>query len=235
MGCDIHFHVEQREGAEWVRAEAIEPNPYHSPERVTEYPDDPWYAATRRACWYDGRNYNLFSVLANVRNGYGFAGCDTGDPLPVIHDPRGLPDDVTDEVAKESEDIGVDGHSHSWATVAELLGFDWSQPVTHRGWVDMENFDAFKSWGTPRAWSGMISGAQVSHITNVEMERRRADWLALDLVARKTPQPMKWVTAIEWQRPIHEACADFMPVIVRMAHRAMPDLTSVRAVYWFDN
>ena len=44
----------------------------------------------------------LFAILAGVRNGYGFAGCDTGDGFRPIAPPRGLPGDVSPEVAEEA-------------------------------------------------------------------------------------------------------------------------------------
>ena len=50
----------------------------------------------------DQRSYNTFAMLANVRNGYGFAGCRTSTGFPVIHEPRGLPEDL-----KTNEDNGL--------------------------------------------------------------------------------------------------------------------------------
>ena len=42
----------------------------------------------------DQRYYNTFAMLANVRNGRGFAGCWTSTGFPVIHEPRSLPLDL---------------------------------------------------------------------------------------------------------------------------------------------
>ena len=42
----------------------------------------------------DRRSYNTFAMLADVRNGYGFAGCRTSTGFPVIHEQRGLPEDL---------------------------------------------------------------------------------------------------------------------------------------------
>ena len=42
----------------------------------------------------DPRSYNTFAMLANVRNGRGFAGIKTSDGFPYIHEPRGLPADL---------------------------------------------------------------------------------------------------------------------------------------------
>lgn len=39
----------------------------------------------------DNRSYDTFAILANVRNGYGFAGCDTGDGYEPICEPKGFP------------------------------------------------------------------------------------------------------------------------------------------------
>jgi len=54
----------------------------------------------------DQRSYNTFAMLANVRNGTGFAGCRTSTGFPVIHEPRGLPDDL--EVDEDSDGVLVD-------------------------------------------------------------------------------------------------------------------------------
>lgn len=42
----------------------------------------------------DPRSYDTFAMLANVRNGRGFAGVKTSDGFPVIHVQRGLPVDL---------------------------------------------------------------------------------------------------------------------------------------------
>lgn len=50
----------------------------------------------------DIRSYDTFAMLANVRNGRGFAGVRTSTGFPVIHKPRGLPNDLD-----RDEDNGV--------------------------------------------------------------------------------------------------------------------------------
>lgn len=92
-------------------------------------------------------------MLANVRNGVGFAGCDTGDGFTPISEPRGLPEDVTAEVKEASDRWGVDGHSHSWVILAELLAYDWQgQRTKLRGWVSGSDFRLWKESGA--AWPG---------------------------------------------------------------------------------
>src|ERR1700691_1564806 len=83
MGCDIHPYVEVRKNGTWVKADVKVP---------------------------DGRNYWTFAKLANVRNGFGFAGCDTGDAVVPICEPRGLPADTSihDEDYDEEAEDGLD-------------------------------------------------------------------------------------------------------------------------------
>ncbi len=85
--------------------------------------------------WYPGRNYNEFAILANVRNGRGFAGIKTGEGFNPIADPKGLPKDVSDDVASDSRAYGSDGHSHSWLTLKELIATPeyWDQKTVFEG------------------------------------------------------------------------------------------------------
>ena len=98
MGCDIYFHVEVCNGGRWTfhdweRQHVIGKHEDGSTKLdYDELFDDPLYV---------GRNYSLFAILADVRNGVGFAGCDTGNRFNPIAQPKGLPGDVTDDVMKE--------------------------------------------------------------------------------------------------------------------------------------
>ena len=58
----------------------------------------------------DPRSYNMFAMLADVRNGRGFAGIKTSDPFPVIQEQRGLPSDLVlnedgDSLTIKSDDL----------------------------------------------------------------------------------------------------------------------------------
>ena len=55
------------------------------------------------------RHYQLFAVLADVRNGYGFAGIPTGEVVTPIAKRRGLP-----------ADFAMDGDSHPIATLEHM-------------------------------------------------------------------------------------------------------------------
>lgn len=58
---------------------------------------------------YDGRNYELFGILAGVR----------GNITPISY-PKGLPFDVTDEVKSLYESWEGCAHSASWITLDEI-------------------------------------------------------------------------------------------------------------------
>ena len=54
--------------------------------------------------WFGDRNYDLFAMLANLRNGVGFAGRRRGEVLDPIDEPRGIPEDASPEYREERVD-----------------------------------------------------------------------------------------------------------------------------------
>lgn len=237
MGCDIHMFVERKIDGTWTSALERTRNEYYDrypeEEREWQLPD-----------FYDGRSYDLFSILANVRNGYGFAGVPTGEGFRPIAMPRGLPADVSPEVKEESDRWNGDGHSHSYFTVAELLGYDWTQTATKIGilsareFIEWDRYDRSRA-RSPKSWCGGISGPKVRHIDASEMERLCAD---IDRYMRPealTEEMQRRGLAdtyaqFHWQIPYHRTCSEFWSETVPrlLALGAQED---VRIVFWFDN
>lgn len=58
------------------------------------------------------RDYRLFAKMAGVRN--------YENEIVPISEPKGLPKDLTLVTAKDAEEWGVDGHSHSWLDKHEI-------------------------------------------------------------------------------------------------------------------
>ena len=183
MGCDIHPYVEVRRNGKWMRAQV-------------KVPDD--------------RNYWAFAKLANVRNGFGFAGTDTGDAVIPISEPRGLPADTS---IQDSEDIEYDepgytwlgDHSHSWVTLAELLAVDYTESVIHRGMVKHDAAEKYRKHGwLPREWCSAISGQGAE-----EYER------------------------LEWKEPLYDAAPLLPKIIAAICHLGKPE--DVRLVFGFDS
>lgn len=82
------------------------------------------------------RSYGLFGFLANVRN---------YSHVPVIAQPRGLPEDIAYRTADAYEQWDNDAHTPSWLSVKELLDYDYDQVFWDRRVV--------KQTG-PNSWSG---------------------------------------------------------------------------------
>lgn len=151
MGCDIHVHIERNRTIDgkkkWYSVDHYKYNPYYeafSEEGEQELEIVPIY---------DHRDYLLFATLCGVRNYYGVTPMD---------EPRGLPKDVSHVVAKESEEWGSDGHSHSWFTLKELLDYQISHPFrTYCGMVSpKDQYKVDHNLGTPNEWcqSTTLSG-----------------------------------------------------------------------------
>jgi hypothetical protein len=95
MGCDIHCYAEVKKGKKWVKVGRVFDNPYYDPKDKSKWAK--WNKAKTDQP-YLHRNYNLFAILADVRNGRGFAGCDTGDGFKPIDMPRYLPNNASDKI-----------------------------------------------------------------------------------------------------------------------------------------
>jgi len=106
MGCDIHMSIEvlmEWNGIyKWLNADHYELSMYDQHAGGIQY--DPIDI-------YDKRDYDLFAMLANVRN---------YNNLVPIMEPRGKPSDLSWITSKRIEDYGSDGHSHSYFTLKEL-------------------------------------------------------------------------------------------------------------------
>jgi hypothetical protein len=131
MGCDIHVYMER-----WTNS-----NKYDGPKNLAEDRDnklnellenepshfrwvsvDKWIYEEGRweidwnEHYYDGRNYHLFSILADVR----------GDHSPIA-EPRGIPQDASTGYKYMCDQWDGDAHSHSYYTLTELLNVNWEE------------------------------------------------------------------------------------------------------------
>jgi len=143
------------------------------------------------------RHYQLFAVLAGVRNGVGFAGVPTGDPVRPIAEPRGLPADF--EVVQgdlhpiASEDLlppysrkywteedplelWMGGHPYSWLLADEML--KWSPPgnVGKTGVLSREQYLAWDKVSPPESYCGRIWGANVVMAPNADWTHIQVSW-----------------------------------------------------------
>lgn len=215
MGCDIHLYVEKRgEDGTWVAADKWVKNP--------EYESDPEYESEYVVDWkdllYSDRNYSLFAVLAGVRNSYGI------DP---IYEPRGLPTDVTELVKAKSDRWGIDGHSHSYLTLAELeTHMGGAMILHHEGVVDWQGYMQWKELGFPYMYSKSVAGPKMHITTNKGMED------AIEWGFNKNGA----YTVVKWDSPASEDMGSFatetLPKLRQMSDGKPED---IRIVFWFDN
>lgn len=98
MGTDIHTFVETKRNDEWVN--------------LALWTKDFETGKFNKALIYDGRNYNLFGLLAGVR----MMGVEP------ISEPRGIPEDMSAEVALEYGD-GEYYHDPTWYDFTELEAY----------------------------------------------------------------------------------------------------------------
>ena len=234
MGCDIHFYVERLVDGKWVTADRWSPDEYAGDE------GEPPLQIAYEDRFYSGRNYSLFGILADVRNGRGFAGIDTGNGFVPIDDPRGLPENACAEVKADSDRWGGDGHSHSWFTVAELLAYDWTQVTKHRGFVDAAEFWKWNRWNrqrseSPESYCGDIGGGGIRKVIEAEMlhllEPYGKDWSAQELIKKDLGSVY---CQAEWEQPYYKLVRSFWSdTVPRLLRLGTPE--AVRIVFWFDN
>jgi hypothetical protein len=112
MGTDIYVCAEVLRNGRWQLAEPLEENSNWSDEDPDGGPR--WEPSNL----YRRRNYVLFAVLANVRNATRSIEC--------ICEPRGLPDDVSQEVNRWYQRYLGDAYAAGWLSLAELDAFDWA-------------------------------------------------------------------------------------------------------------
>jgi len=218
MGSDIHVHVEvfNPKTGKWEEKDDRGPRP--------SYEDwDAWDVGVPYI--YEDRNYSVFAMLANVRNGSGFAGCDTGNGYLPISMPKGLPEDVSEGTRSEYEDWGESCHTHSWLTVQELLDYDWERVTKRRGIVGTKGYLQFKEQGFPVTFSGGVWGPDVILVSNEEMER---------ILEGGGEHKKSYFTKVEWEEPYKLSASTFFEVTLP-ALKGLGEPENVRMVFWFDS
>lgn len=220
MGCDIHIFAEVKKDNKWEKVGKIFNCPYFNENEE----ENGWnYKFTDSP--YRGRNYNLFAILADVRNGRGFAGVKIGDGFNPISDPKGLPEDVSEEIKANSDEWGGDGHSHSYFSLLELKTYNWNQYTIHQGCVDIEEYKIFKERGHPDSWSGDFWGSSIRKISNEEMDK---------LILNPPSDELKYYTLVNWKSSYKESIGDIWFKNMEELSKLGND-DEVRIVFWFDN
>jgi hypothetical protein len=201
MGCDIHLMAEVRKNGKWKKVEGE---------------------------FYDDRNYELFAILADVRNRFG---------IKPICQPKGFPDNTYQDL-----DFFDGTHSASYFTVQEILEYDWTQTCVASGNIPLYQYLRWKRWGknqgeNPSEFNQGVSGQNVKILDTSEADK-------IDLEHSKTysypneayieqKYPSHYVRA-EWTRTYYAECSDFLSERLPQLWRlGKPE--DVRIVFSFDN
>jgi hypothetical protein len=210
MGCDIHAFWEQRIDGHWT---SIEPWVRENDRLRVPY----------KSKLLNGRNYDLFAILANVRNGRGTAGCKTGEGYNPISEPRGVPDDCDTRIKSDIDSWGGDGHSHSYFTARELLDFDWNQKTERCGYIQADAIWVWENGWDHFPHCGDAFGGSIKKIPIEELKRMVAD-------KEDTSHHYSYV---RWSQYYHQTATELFKAIVIACHKAKPE--DVRVVFFFDN
>lgn len=188
------------------------------------------------------RNYSAFSILADVRNGYGFAGLKTGAGYKPIAEPRGWPEDVS--VGLDSHYLTDDFyHSHQWLTLREILTYDYTQTTRSCGVISWPAYRAFvdkmkrysptydREHPRPESYSSWIWGHGIIIIDQKEAEaygdQEDQPQIALDDgIAEEVYVRVQWTT--RYVEVMGDILLDLLPLVKY-------GLDDVRLVFCFDN
>ena len=237
MGCDIHCYAEKRgEDGKWH---------FIGDTQRDEPEDEDDTGHISGGLFYSGRNYHLFSILADVRNGRGFAGVKTGEGYVPIAEPRGIPEDASETYREIVEQWDCDGHSHSHHTLRQLLDYDWTQTTKLQGWCNAVEWFKWSRWNRangkgPSEYCGGVSGGNIRHVSAAEMDA------LLEPVSKKYgPEREEFATQhsnvyalAKWHEEYSTSAKEFLAVYVpRLLQMAggTQGLDDMRIVFFFDN
>jgi len=199
MGTDIRLFVEKKVNGQW---ESIKGKFNNDDEIEDAYDGDEIFFE---------RAYEVYAMLAGVRNGEGVDGPGTGAYYSPISLPKGLPADASIYIAKQYKKQNTDpysAHDCSWLLLKEILEYDWDRQERISAYVSKEHAKAFYETGT-------IPGS---------IDRKNKSNRILKLGYEK----------IEWGSNYAEIVGNFYSRIMpRLGEYGEPD--EVRIVFWFSS
>lgn len=260
MGCDIHMWAEYYKPSKkkWFLARnPVGPCSYCEGTGKGYKSRECYFckgSGRRRSDFYEGRCYDDFAILADVRNGRGFAGIKTGEGFVPISEPRGVPKDATEFFKNRVKEYALDWHSHSYLTLQDLMEFDWQQYTSHEGIVSAI---VYNDWVTKRArkgppitWSGDISGKGVSIISEAKLAKKIAngeikivdlpdDPAAVFKLEMEQTEGKTYYTRIRWTESYKDSAHNLwlitIPRLQTFAEKKKLKPHHLRICFFFDN
>jgi len=209
MGCDIHLYIE-----------------YKNKKVAFDGYKDNWHSFGKRI--NPGRNYAMFALMANVRNHY------SDGKLPVLVEPRGMPDDVGYYVKDESQ---------IYISETILEGEHIVTMETANRWVASGSSKFINNQKGEPTWVTDPDNHSHSWLTTSEFETIINKYLELEagwhkervdthnkMVAKENIQPSSWMYAppATNDEPQYQVVLASMKRFEELGYDA-------RIVFWFDN
>jgi hypothetical protein len=226
MGTDIHIAVERFNGTKWE-----------------------WTGIKVKR----DRNYDLFAILADVRNGTGFGGIVTGAGFVPISEPRGFPEDVDprsigygeDELEGDPEDHELkedlwgskaDGqHDETWLLLSEILDYDYSQKTIQCGYMKEEDYARYRESGVLQTYCGSVWGGGVVTLREGQYEALRAGSLSHgDRKIQYDPKGITYYIQTSWEVEYSERVGHWVKA-VREQLLPLGDPKLTRLIFNFDS
>lgn len=203
MGADIWMYAEFKKDGVWHLAGDIEKNPEYYPEENSEA------QLYKLVEVYDTRNYNLFGILADVRNLNGHT--LDNQKFDVIASPRGLLEDLSPEIQSWVKDWEDQYFSPSWLLLSEVLRFEWQRKVMrYEAMIDARVAHLFRE-DEPFPFSKWLQDVQMGYATYL-----------------KDGVTVRWTDT--YAASVGE---DFFEVINSLKQYGKP--SRVRLVFWFNH
>lgn len=173
---------------------------------------------------FTNRNYAFFAAIGNVRNGFGFAGCELFKPIEPISDCRGLPVDASKATIALYNGVGeglynswLGDHSLSYITLDELKAYK-NPVITHYGVMPL---DAFLKWDKvtrPKSCSGSVFGGKTQTVDQA---------IAEDI---EPSSDIDWYVKVSWDEPLlnEDFINDFITYLEQYG-------SNVRIIFGFDS
>jgi hypothetical protein len=227
MSCELFMYTERIIDGQWVNVDIWRASPFWTKD---DSDGDEFYCEQV----YRGQSYELFKILADVRN----YDPDAIEPISV---PRGLPPDLSAQVARKAAMwTGPEWHHHSWLTLTELQGYEWDRPIKRRTLLTAEEFKSLLDHGHPRSVGGAIPLSNPVLIAPNELTNMLPG-------ALHDPNAPHYVTDVEWEEPAYQVVDNFVSDVIPWlnAIKAGDNLGShgpqapvsgkeVRIVFWFN-
>lgn len=226
MGTDIRLYPEQYVNGRWQFIGEVEENSAYRHDSEHEPPSCPKNL-------YDIRNYSLFAILANVRNGEGYE---------CIARRRRVPGDLSPEIKSHFEYYTKFYQADMPDTIA--LARDKKQRaswITHAidmqlspGWLTLEELANFP-WHEKRIQIYAIVDKRVTHLFHPERSFPFREWPADIQCSYSTTHKEDPYCNASWTQTYAEAAgADFMELLSTYVQQCGAS-KDVRFVFWFSS